>query len=255
MITATLIGGGLPQDVQIVVDTVPLGAEWKVTGTAGDWEWTVPGGEGTGDGGQLVLLDNRAPGNVPVTYQVTAGSTVHSAAPITLPMPDLILQSSDGAVIVPVTLTPAGGNTTRASRQATFTVAGRRRPVVRHDVSGDIEGELTVEIDMAFSAAFEDLIATGEPILWRSGRDLKDLPPVAVFAYGNLASVAHPYVDMREWYIPYTLVDDPILDVRLGSASWDEIDDAMADLTWNGIDARFAGLTWDEIDRFDWSNA
>lgn len=258
MITLTLVGSGDPKDVQIVISAIAAGTPWRLTGHAGDWSWTVPGGEGVGDGGQLVLLDNRAPGNQVVTYQIDRGGIVETSAPLNIPMTaEMILQSPDGSRVVPVGFLKGSGDTKRSSNQARFRVSGRRRPVVRYDVTGDIEGEFKLLVDMPNSAAFEELISTGEPLVYRMGKPVADLPPVAIFAYGELASEARPYLKngagVRLWTMPYALVDDPILDVRLGSESWDDIDAAMVDSTWNQVDTRFAAFTWDEMDRFDWS--
>lgn len=447
MITATLVGAGDPQDVQIVVSEVPAGATWRVTGHAGDWSWTVPGGEGVGDGGQVVLLDNRAPGNREVVYRVetsvgvearrnfsvnprmensiagwtaasgavqtaaaggtrldfasggsgnaffyqtaeiplavgapaassivvevpagfptitglyiwtwaygsnvplgesqrvtlTAGqtvtlssdyygtivapagttgvrtifyttsaipagvrlivrrslvekahvlgayfdgttaasgdrsytwagapnasesieyTTVQESAPIIVPMrAGMVLQSLNGTHVVPVTLMDGSGDTTHRSRQARFVVAGRKNPVTRYDVTGGTEGQLAIEVSMNDSGVFQNLIQSGEPIVWRSSEDLRDLPPVAVFSYGDIQSqaVLHswPPEGFRAWAIPYAIVDDPILDIRLGSASWDELGTRLINTTWDQFDARFTGMSWDELDRFDWAN-
>lgn len=260
MITVTLVGAQDPKEAQIVVDSVASGVAWHLTGTAGDWEWTVPGGEGVGDGGQLVLLDNRAPGNQPVTYRIDRGGIVEESDPLTIPMTaGMVLQSADGSRVVPVGFLKGSGDTTRESNQAQFRVSGRRRPVVRYDVTGDIEGEFKLLVDMPDSREFEELISDGEPLVYRMGQPAADLPPVGLFAYGDLSSEARPRLKngagVRIWTVPYTLVDDPILDVRLGSAPWDEIDAVMSGLTWDQVDARFAGLSWDEMDRFDWSTA
>ena len=57
MITVSLIGAVDPPLVQIVLSATPLGETWTVTGTDGDFTWTVPGAMGVGDGMQLALVD------------------------------------------------------------------------------------------------------------------------------------------------------------------------------------------------------
>ena len=257
MITVGLVGGGDPPDVQIVIDSVADGAAWRVTGTAGDWSWTVPGGEGVGDGGQVVLLDNRAPGNVEVVYQVEVGGVVDSAVPVTVPMSSgMVIQTLDGSLAVPCELLVPSGDVTRRSRQALFDVAGRTNPVVRRDRSGGIEGTLSIEVKMSQTERLYALLDEGEPLVYRLGSNAKDVRPVAVFAYGDVSSEALPHTwdGLRFWDIPYRIVDDPILDLRFGSPAWDAVNALLADLTWDDFDARFGGVSWDELDRLDWDN-
>lgn len=259
MISATLVGSSTPKEVQIVIPSIPPGARWRLTGHTADWEWVVPGGEGVGDGGQVALLDNRAPGNQPTIYLLSYADVTVESNEIVVPMEhEMILQSGDGTHIVPVRFLKGAGDTRRTTNQALFRVARRRRPVVRHDVTGDIEGMFRFLVDMRLSSEFEALIESGEPIYYRVGQRMADLPPVACFAFWDPESVAlldrsRPGEGHRLWEMQFALVDDPVLDVRLGSASWDEIETITAGVTWDEIEARFAGLTWDEIDRLDWS--
>ena len=255
MITVGLVGGGDPPDVQIVIDTVAAGAPWRVTGTTGSWTWTVPGGEGVGSGGQLVLLDNRAPGNTLVTYSIDIDGTAQSAAAIRIPFSgEMVLQSLDGSLTVPVEMLKGSADTTRAAQQAQHRVKGRRRPVIRYDVTGDLEGTLRLLVRGDRSADFDSMIRSGQPLVWRLGRKAMDLPPVAVFAYADLKSEAYRQPNVRVWEIPYALVDDPILDLVFGSPAWDDVEAILSGLTWDEFDARFSGGDWDELDRLDWEN-
>ena len=254
MITANLIGGGSPQVVQIVVDATPVGAPWTLTGAAGDWVWTVPGGEGIGDGAQLTLTDNRAPGNVPIVYTFTAGAASQSSVPLPVPFPgDFVLQSLTGSRALTLGLLKGSLEIQLRSRQARFDVAGRRRPVVRHDVTGDVEGTLVLLVPIAETRDFFEMLETGEPLVYRLGTQVMDLDPVGVFTYGDLASVPYQARGLRAWSMAYALIDDPYLDVRLGAFSWDDFEAAWAGKTWNEFDTRVAGLTWDQFDAFDWS--
>ncbi|WP_217183367.1 hypothetical protein [Streptomyces sp. AC495_CC817] len=254
MIAATLIGGGSPQMVQIVVSATSAGVPWTVVGSAGDRSWTVPGGEGIGNGGQLTLADNRAPGNQPVVYTYTAGGASQSSSPITIPFAsDFVLQSLNGARSLALVLSADSLDTSMESGQQVFRVAGRRRPVVRYDVTAAVEGTFNVEVTNAQAADFHELIGTGEPLLYRLGTDLPDIEPVGVITYGRLSSRMLSRQGRRIWVMPYALIDDPYLDVRLGAFSWDDVEAALAGRTWDQIDALMATYTWDQIDAFDWS--
>ncbi|MEA1264254.1 hypothetical protein MicroSTF_14520 [Microbacterium sp. STF-2] len=254
MITATLIGGGSPQMVQIVVDVTPVGVPWTLTGAVNGRSWTVPGGEGVGDGSQLTLGDNRAPGNQPIVYTFTAGPSSQTSAPITVPFAsDFVLQSLNGSRALALELALGSLDTSLASNQAQFRVAGRSRSAIRYDVTGDVEGRFGVFVTQEQSAEFRALLATGEPLLYRLGTELADMDPVGVISYGNLDSTLLPRQGKRVWWFPYAIIDDPYMDVRLGSFSWDDFDAAWAGKTWAEFDARMAGIPWDQFDTFDWS--
>lgn len=254
MITANLIGGSSPQMVQVVVDATPVGVPWTLTGSIDGWTWGVPGGAGIGDGGQISLADNRAPGNRPVVYTFTAGATKQSAAPLVVPFAgDFVLQSLTGARSLNVGLLKGSLGTTLRSRQARFDVAGRRRPAVRYDVTGDVEGAFQLLVSVGQSADFLDMLASGEPLVYRLGAEVMDLDPVGVITYGDLSSIPYQAIGQRLWSLPYALIEDPYLDVRLGAFSWDDFEAAWAGKTWDEFDVRMAGVTWDEFDSFDWS--
>lgn len=254
MITATLIGGGSPQIVQIVVSATSTGVRWTLVGAAGGRTWTVPGGEGIGDGSQLTLADNRAPGNQPVVYTYTAGGVSQSTTPLTIPFAsDFVLQSLNGSRALALILSEGSLDTSMDSGQQSFRVAGRRRPVVRYDVTGDVQGTFNVEVANDQASDFRELLATGEPLLYRLGTDLPDIDPVGVITYGSLGSRMLPRKGLRIWTIPYALIDDPYLDVRLGAFSWDDVEAALAGRTWDQIGALMSTYTWDQIDAFDWS--
>lgn len=254
MITASLIGGGSPQVVQIVVSATTTGEPWTLTGSAPGWSWGVPGGAGVGDGGQLTLSDNRAPGNVPVTYTFTSGGVSQVSAPLTVPFSgDFVLQTLTGSASLTLGLLKGSLETQLRSRHARFDVSGRRRPVVRTDVTGDVEGSFILLVGVEQSPAFYDMLAPGDALLYRLGTTVMDLDPVGVFSYGDLGSIPYQVIGKRAWSVPYVLIDDPYLDVRLGAFSWNDVEAALAGRTWDAIDALMAGKSWDQIDAFDWS--
>jgi len=255
MISATLIGGGSPQNVQIVVDVTPAGVAWTLVGSTADGKtWPVPGGAGVGDGQQLVLIDNRAPGNRSVTYVFSSGGSIQTSNAVLVAFAeDFVLQTLSGSRALSLGLHLGSLDTSMGSRQQRFRVSGRRRPVVRYDVSDDIEGQFVLLVEQEQSADFKDMIGSGEPLLYRLGTQLADLDPVAVISYGALSSMIYPVKGLRAWSMPYAVIDDPYLDVRLGAFSWDNFEAAWAGKTWTDLDVRMAGLTWDQFDTFDWS--
>lgn len=252
MISAALIGGSVPADVQIVVDMAPVGVPWTLTGSAAGTTWMVPGGAGIGDGGQVARVDNRTPGNVPIVYTFSAGATVETSSPVTVAIGrDAALQTLDGSASVIVELVRPSLDTHLAVNAQAYTVAGRRRPVIRHDVTGSGGGSFVVR---AFDPEqFDAVMASGGPIVYRTADKPFDLPRVAVIQPLGLSSTAFDLNGFREWDMPFVFVDDPYLDVVLGGFSWNEFEDAWAGQDWDGFDTRMTGLTWDQFDAFDWS--
>jgi len=256
MITVSLVGGGVPRTVQIVVDTTPAGVPWTLTGSTGTFTWTVSGGTGVGNGQQLIRSDVRTPGNTPITYTFTAGAVVQTSAPITVPMPgDFVLQSLDGSRSLVLGLLNGSLDTEFQDRSERFDVAGRSRRVVRYDVASALEGSLRLRVPTVDTAAFLAMFAPGEPLVYRLGVPIIDMAPVAVFAWANPSSVAYWAWAFRVWVLGYEVIDDPLIGVALAGFSWDAVDVALAAYTWNDFDARMSGMTWDAFDGFDWTLA
>ena len=228
-ITATLVGGSTPPLVQVVVAATPPGAQWTVTGHAGDYSWTVPGGMGVGDGQQLTLVDNRSPGNMPVTYTISSSAGQKTSPPITVPFStDLVLMSLDGQVAVEVNLAGSEMPWSIPSSQVAFTIPGRENPVVRFTTGGGRSGELPFWLSVDETSRVIELLRSGEPLLYRCGAIIDDLPPAGVFIYPEVQPVAYAGSAMRKWPLRYTIVDDPFMDQRLGAFSWDDFDAAFA---------------------------
>lgn len=253
-ITVSLVGASQPQLAQIVVSATSSGVPWVVQGTAGGTTWTVPGGRGTGDGQQLVLTDNRAPLNVPVTYQYVAAAT-ETASPVVIPQSvgDAVLQSLDGQTSVPVNLQDGSQVQELTPSLGLFSIPGRRRPVARYSVTSDVAGEIIARAPLTLSAAMDDLLAPGAPVLVRLTGPALDLPLTAVVGFTAISSTANVVTAVREWRLPYVTLDDPFMDTRLGAFSWDYIEQALSGRTWNQIDTLFAGVAWNQMDQYDWS--
>ena len=261
MITVSLIGGGSPPLVQIVISATPTGEAWELTGSGGGIAWTVPGGAGVGDGQSLVLADNRAPLNTPVMYTLAWAGGSQSSSPVTVPTVgdvDVVLQSLDGQVKLPGRLQDG----TQALRQdpgvSLYRVPGRRSSVSRYAASGVAFGSLIFRCGISDTETMDRLLESSAPVLVRYASKAMDLPLVQVVHFTGISSTAHLVAGFREWELPYVPVDDPFMDQRIGAFTWDYTDalqvqgstiirDAVA------MEAALAGLTGDQTDAFDWS--
>jgi hypothetical protein len=284
-VTASLVPGGIPQLVQIVVDEIPDGAPWEIFGvigeytpglapgldvlpgegtvpsdsvfTDGSYTWRVPGGFGVGDGGQVVLVDNRAPGNVPVIYRVVVGSAVEASEPVLVVFEkDLVLQTLDGQQSIQADLLDGSLSIDLATSVAKFRVPGRARPVTRYDVIGDVAGSFEVLLPISETTPFRSLLADGAPVVCRFGTEVADLERVSVVQLLRIQSPdAYPVQGVRLWSLQYEIVDDPFADVRLGAFTWvDGFDAAFEGRPWSDLDEAFTGLEWDAFDTADWGS-
>lgn len=283
MITASLISGQSPQMVQIVIDGIPAGVEWSITGevgsalpglspgsslapsavlapaetvfTPGGFGWRVPGGSGVSTGGQIVLTDNRSPGNSPYLYTLTTSNGVETSNTVVVPFRnDIVLQTLDGQAAVDVQLLAGSLGLGWEPSVSLYRVPGRARPVARYDVLSDNSASLVVKVPMGATPDFRRVIASGAPILYRFGDDSFDLEPAGIIQVTSVSSEAVPTAGLRFWTLGYTVVDDPFVDVPLGAFSWDRFDESRSGLSWSaGFDQAFRGLDWDAFDRVDWS--
>lgn len=282
MITANLINGQSPQLVQIVVDEIGAGVEWSIVGVLGELEpglllgedllpssglvpedsvftdtgytWQVPGGSGVGTGGQVVLVDNRSPGNQPYVYILTTSSGTETSNSVIVPfVHDIVLQTLDGQAAVDVPLMADSLGMELPTSAAGFRVPGRARRVIRYDVLGDVVSSFTVEVPMADTPAFRRVLTSGAPIVYRFGGDAFDMAPVGVIAVNSVSSQPVPTARLRWWTLGYELVDDPNLEIPLGAFSWDQVDAALSGSTWNEFNTAFTGLNWDTFDTTEWS--
>lgn len=282
-VTATLVSGQSPQLVQIVIDSIADGDRWSLVGVVGDVEigllvgldtipdddlapadtiftptgyaWRVPGGFGVGDGGQVVLVDNRSPGNVPFRYVLTtdSGEDVSGSLEVQFPT-DMVLQTIDGQRTLSVELLDGSLDFELPTSVAQFRIPGRARPVIRYDVIGDLVSSFNILVPVADSPRFRALIASGQPLVYRLGATVMDLQPVDVVQLTSVSAKAYPTGSLRVWALGYVAIDDPNRNVRLGAFTWDTFDEAAVALDWDGFDAAFVGLSWDQFDTTDWSS-
>jgi len=262
-ITASLVtSAGSPPPVQIVIGDVPSGAEYVATGnTGGGSSWGVPGGTGVGDGGQVVLVDNRSALNTPVTYSVVVQGVTYSAPPVTvLHSGKAVLQSLDGQTSVDFVWLSNSLPREPQINVATFNVPGRRRPPVRFAPGGDGGGELLIRADHANNDAIWDLLHSGRPVLVRTDGTMRDWPAVELILLTSAPSRLWEAVEggqlstQRVWSLGFLFVDDPEPSRALSAWTWDDFDEAatVSFPTWNDFDALFASSTWDEFDTTEW---
>lgn len=255
-ITATELGGATPAFAQVVVTGLTADDVYTVTGHAGDHEWAVQGGSGISDGEQLVLVDSRVPWGGEVVYRVTVGETVTESDPFELTDPGVwcVFQTLTGDQMVAVEVVTFTDPRTARSRRAFFAVAGRRSPVVRHDVRDSPTGPLTVETDSAATTrALRALLASGAPLVRRQTIGLRDIAPVQIITVGDVTEELVGAVgELRTWSMPWAEIDDPEPDTVLFLFEWDDFDTVYGSSTWNGFDAEWAGSDWDTFDRENW---
>ncbi|WP_337004115.1 MULTISPECIES: hypothetical protein [unclassified Microbacterium] len=237
---------------QIIVSTTPTGVPWSLTGSWQDFTWTVPGGEGVGDGGQLHLTDVLAPTNVPVVYTFRAGATVDVSAPVVIIGPRFLLQRLDGSAIVEAKFMLGSIGLELDVHQELFFIPNRSRPAIRYGTTGDGGGMFRIRVDRTRRAQFDEVMKTGGPIVYRTTPPLEDLAPVETILVGRLTSEGLASGPERDWSFTYVFADYPTLEKRLGGFPWDDFDAALAGQTWNQFDTRFAGTAWDQFDLTDW---
>lgn len=263
VITAELItSAGSPPPVQVVLNGIPNGAEYVVTGSTGAGSsWPVPGGTGVGDGGQIVLVDNRSALNTPVTYSVVVQGVTYSADPVTVAHDgQAVLQSLDGGISVDFVWLSNSLPREPQINTVAFNVPGRRRPPMRYAPGGDGGGELLIRADRENNAAIGALLQSGRPILVRTDGTMRDWPAVELITLVSAPSRLWEAVEngqlstQRVWSLGFLFSDDPEPSRVLSAWTWDDFDLAAETSfdTWDDFDALFAGQTWDDFDTTDW---
>ncbi|WP_182112884.1 hypothetical protein [Actinotalea sp. JY-7876] len=261
-IAVELVSAGDPRPVQIVLSGVPSGAGYKVVGATSDGRtWPVPGGEGTSTGDQVVLVDNRAALNTPVTYSALVSGLTYM---VQLPEPihhvdGHVLQSLDGRAVVAFKWDDDGMPRELSMASVAFPVPGRRRPPGRFVPGGDGGGSMTIKTAPAQTRALTEMLLTGRPLVLRTDGQVRDLDPVEIILPQRVSNALFEgdvegdgVWSWRTWSIEYLLVDDPEPGTALAAFTWADFDTAMTGRTWADFDALFAGSTWDDFDTYDW---
>ena len=257
-VTATLIGSAEPKPVQVVITGLTVGWGVSVYATwAGGGIRAVRGALSfTAADTQVVLIDVLTPVNTPVTYLVyTTGASMVSSAPVTVAFSsDSLLQSLDGEVVAGFEWMDNADPKAPTLRTEFFQVAGRTRPVMRHDVSIDDAGTIIAETSGAQTTAMLALVSAGAPVVWRTELGLRDVAAVEVVGLRDLGPrvLIGAAGDLRSWSLGYQLLDDPDAADVLTLATFEDFDTVYAGLTFAAFDAEWSGQTFADFDVEDW---
>jgi hypothetical protein len=235
-LTATLLSASVPQPVQIVLNGTVAGQDYVITGSAGGSTWTIPGGSGTSAGSQIVVIDNRAALNSPITYSAVVDGITHSAAPITVTYADVaLIQSIDGLNVAAVKLANETDKHKGGSRSASFPVAGRGAPAIRTDFA--VYDLLTWIVDTSGTdtATMQAILQSGNPVVRRIVAGVRDIPTVTL---GQPSDWSHELLTngldtFRRWTISVQEIDDPQPSTALAAYTWDDFDLAMVKRLWS----------------------
>ena len=246
ILTAALVSARVPQPVQLVLNGMTLGNTYVVTGTTTDGTtWSIPGGTGTSDGTQLVLTDNRAAFNTPVTYQAIVAGAAYTSSPITIPFSGYsALQSLDGTLLASVTIASTAIPRQGGTRVAVFRVAGRRAPATRVDLSVTDSWSWAMYADGSNAPLVKAILDTGTPAVLRSVLGLADLPPVLLLQpTGWSSQLVSPIALLRLYQIDAIEIEDPQPMTPLSAFTWDDFDTAMAAYDWTWYASFESGTT------------
>lgn len=258
-ISASLIGTGYPQTVQLVVTGMTIGDTFSITGQGAGATWTVRAGEGVAEASQVVRNDAASPINVMVNYLVAVNGVTAASTGIVVPYTggNYVFQSLDGKRSAGVYLLENGLPRDLVTRVDTFRIPGRTGPVTMYDVAAGEAGTFAVQTTDAQTADLKALLTAGAPVLWRSNGSIRDLPAVEVLHVVSAPSAATwRTIDGgtgRNWTLGYEVIDDPEPDTVVATSTWDDFDAVYAGMTWADFDAEWAGQTWDQFDLEDWS--
>jgi hypothetical protein len=255
-VAASLLTLPAPTSVQVSLTGMTIGQPFSVVGsTASGFTWPVPGGVATATATSAILVDNRAPLNGPVTYQLLYGGVTYTSGSVTVPFTGwkTVLQSLDGDLSVPVLVNTLDERSV-GSRVVTFPVAGRRNPPTRFDSMSVETGSFDVVADETTTAALKTLLASGAPMVRRSTPGFLGINPSELIQVnGSVSHRLYAKSDlMRQWSIPFVVIDDPEPSVTAVAFDWDDFDTIYAAFTWGTWDTEWSASTWDDFDKYDW---
>ncbi|WP_295837333.1 hypothetical protein [uncultured Microbacterium sp.] len=238
-LTAVLLSSADPRPAQVTLSGVAAGSRFEVVGTTADGSrWTIPGGSGVSDGGQLVLVDSRTALNSLITYQAVIDGATYAAAPLTVAYdgPGVgVVQTIDGLRKVGVEVVSVTEARTAVIRASTFEIAGREDPAARLDVPGSFAYAWEFDTQGADSAAMEAILRTGRPIVRRLPPGLRDFKPVVLGLVTSWSDelVSDGFGTWRRWSLKVREISDPQPSAALVAYVWTAFDDAMADRVWS----------------------
>jgi len=257
-ISAAVLTAPDPAPVQITITGLTGGDAYTVVGMWDGYEWPVPGGESIASTSTVILVDNRAPLNCEVVYQVTVAGDVYTTTPVIVSSTYYcVLQSLDGSIRVGCEVAEPHDQRSGASRTSFFAVDGRTDMPGRFDRGLAARLQLEVEVgSVASNKALLELLEQGGAIVRRNDGMVtnRGIPPVEIYGragdYGTalLGAVG----TMRRWVVPVQVVGDPEPGVILVAFDWGDVKSVFAGQTWADFKTFFAGQTWGDVRAFDW---
>ncbi|WP_062516492.1 hypothetical protein [Demequina gelatinilytica] len=253
-ISASILSGDAPAPVQVVLTGMTAGDAYTVHGTYGGFSWPVPGGVGTSDGNQLVLIDNRAPFNGDIVYTVTIDGDVTSSSAIMLDVDAYsMLQTLDGAQRAVVEIADPEDAREYDHDVTLVKVAGRRDPVARVDVTSTASMKWSLEAEGEESAALKAVLEDNSVLVRRNTVDLRDIPPVEIVVVTKHRDQLIGAVGtLRLFELDVQAIGDPEPGTPLAVFDWDDFDAAWSAASWDDFDAAWSGADWDDFDRYDY---
>lgn len=264
-VTAELVATVDPDPVRVTVTGLAVGDSVVIEGVSSSGSWRVPGGVFMASDSEVALIDNRAPFNVPVTYQATVDGAVVATSdyPVMVPFDSPVLQSLDGQVIVPFVLVANGLPMEPDMRVYTADVAGRGRPVSRYDSALDGGGSMSIRTTKAATAALRSIWRAGGPVVVRMAEPTRDYAPTEILTVVQAPSVMWDSVEgaamgtERVHSLTYLLADDPDPSRPVTLNDWTDFNEAMVRLGWDYADLQdfLAGLPdWADAAQVLWSD-
>lgn len=236
-LTAVLLSAADPRPVQIALNGTTAGDAFEVVGTAPDGSrWPVPGGKGVSAGSQVLLVDNRAALNTPITYSALVAGTTYTATPVTVVSDAVaVVQTVDGLTVVEVEVASVTEPRKRPVRSSTFEVAGRADPAARLDVPGSAQYGWMLETQGTDSDVLEEILESGRPIVRRLSPGMRDLKSVVL---GIVTDWSDELLTVggdtwRRWNLAVREISDPQPSTPLAAFTWEDFDVAVADRVWS----------------------
>lgn len=248
-LTATLLTASNPRPVQVVLAGTTAGQVYAVKGTTADGaSWTVSGGVGVSAGSSVVLTDNRAALNAPITYQAVVDGVTYTAATVTVTSTSLaVLQTLDGQTIVPVLIATPTEKRKHDTRSTLFQIAGRSDPAARLDVPGSAQYAWQFDTSSTDTVTMLAILASGSPVVRRLTPGMRDLKTsvIGIVTSWDDELVTNGVDTLRRWTLAVQEISDPQPSAVLAAYDWDDFDTAMADEVWafHATLANVSGLT------------
>ena len=237
-LVATLLAAAAPRPVQVTLQGTVAGQRYEVIGTSGDGgRWQVPGGVGTSEGSQVLLIDSRAALNTPIVYSAVVDGITYTAAPVTVDHDGVaVVQTIDGLTVVSVEVASTTEPRAAGTRSEVFEVAGRPDPATRLEVPGSYSYSWELETVGVDSHTMRAILESGMPIVRRLVPGMRDLSPVVL---GIVTSWKDELITeggdtWRRWSLGVREITDPQPSTALIAFTWADFDDAALDRVWSG---------------------